>query len=271
MQRYYQLLDVLLLMKNHKAKANIIDFSTISYELYTDEYLEKITNYKLSNKEIFDLFMKYINLQKNTLYKILEKDKELFLEKFIKLMIENPYKANKEFKLRLSIEKLDEIYKKIYQKLEPNDKHRVNQVLKKLFKTEYLQHMDIWNTISEKYQITDRKILDQLRPHSDGEHVILTDFYLKEEYIIKFLFELQTLKTKDQTLSFDLDLFLEKKLDEIQTTFLKESLKNNISIITGKPGTGKSQIIGHLLDLIPHSMILAPTGCAVENIQHRFP
>lgn len=66
------------------------------------------------------------------------------------------------------------------------------------------------------------------------------------------------------------DLKLDNKLDDIQKSAVKNALENNISIITGGPGTGKTTIISNIIkntkNMGYQTLLLAPTGKAANRM-----
>lgn len=95
--------------------------------------------------------------------------------------------------------------------------------------------------------------------------------YLQEKFIVHRLNQIKNnqynKKIADEELIFG-------TLDKNQINALKKSLNNNISIITGSPGTGKTLIISLLiknLEKMKYKKIelLAPTGKAATQISHK--
>lgn len=270
--RYINNLNIYL----DKKSKNIIvkDVSSnflLDYEKFSTKYISDITNQILDHPDFLngraslDIFLKLINLKKDSLFRSLKKDGIIFVEIFINSMIADPYKSNKKYDLKMSIDKLDEIYKIISETFNPNNINRVKYIFSKLFKSQYMEEITFWNLINDKYKITDTYIFELLHTHENNMYVTLEKNYRKELYITKFLLDLNKSGYNNEiTLQDNI------KLDDLQKNILIKSLNNTLTVITGKPGSGKSEIIGYIMDHIPNTIMLAPTGCAVENYQKRF-
>lgn len=92
----------------------------------------------------------------------------------------------------------------------------------------------------------------------------------KEEYIEKFCEKLQKCdQVKIKYDSNELKTLLDTQLDSKQRAAIEMALENNISIITGAPGTGKTYVIATVCELsyLSKTLILAPTGAAVQKLK----
>ena len=106
----------------------------------------------------------------------------------------------------------------------------------------------------------------------------LTEFYEAEEYIVKRLVSLNELPRRQlPKLLEKLDQMEEKSnliYDESQRVAIIKAINNNLTIITGGPGTGKTTIIKCITDLLtglcklkPEKIaLLAPTGRAARKL-----
>ena len=115
-----------------------------------------------------------------------------------------------------------------------------------------------------------------------GDKYFLSSYYNMETYITDSLYEISNMKLKTMT---NIDSKITKfsksnnmEYNKDQTKAIKTALKENITIITGGPGTGKTTIIkaiaGIFIDNHPDSeeqalrelMLLAPTGRAAKRM-----
>jgi ATP-dependent exoDNAse (exonuclease V) alpha subunit len=95
-----------------------------------------------------------------------------------------------------------------------------------------------------------------------------TDYYDKEE-VYNFITDFEKKRTKEKNISY--------KLDDIQKQAIFDILNNKFLILTGPPGSGKTDIVGCVLYimekycteeelLLNKTCIMAPTGQAYSNI-----
>jgi len=107
----------------------------------------------------------------------------------------------------------------------------------------------------------------------DKEYVYRKSMYLAELGIANKVVEL----TRKPTLNIKLDKDIEKAseresivLSDTQKEAVKMAIKNNISVITGGPGTGKTTIIKCVIDILKKReqsyVLAAPTGRAAKRI-----
>lgn len=245
-------------------KTKIINMpNIINHNSFTKDYIISITGINsITMNDTLQIFMNFIDIYNIGNKNILINDDNI--KEIITNIINNPYKYSKIYKLKQKIEKLDDIYKIFHEKIDYNNIDRIDFILKKEFKNEYLSKSFISNILCNKYQISS-DISDKLIIHPEKKYVILKEYYMKEEFIVDFINKLINSKTIIPKIQKT------EKLDDNQIDILNKCIQNNISIITGLPGTGKSEIVGNLLNNITNCLVLAPTGCAVENIQNRFP
>ena len=101
------------------------------------------------------------------------------------------------------------------------------------------------------------------------EWIYLNTFYFAEKYIAKKLVELDNSNNIKKSKNFNAKLkTLEKEADISLSQKQKEALKmvneNNVCVITGGPGTGKTTIIKFIIDLFKNEekkkvVLCAPT------------
>jgi exodeoxyribonuclease V alpha subunit len=259
---------------NRHLKTNLTNLpleSVLTPTLFSNKYIAKLTTKDVDVYDALSIFMKFIDLDNKTIYREFhkystEETKRNYLEQVVTTFLENPYKINKILKLKLYVDTLDKIYTKITGSFDPNNKMRVDYLLKKVFRMEgYIEDMAVFKMI-QSHGITDPYVDELIIYHSNQRHMTYKEFYGYEKYIVETI---NTLLTDDQRVyKVDLEGI---QLDKHQIEVLHGVMNSNISIITGGPGTGKSTLIGSILDKHPKGLVLAPTGCAVENIQTKFP
>ena len=155
----------------------------------------------------------------------------------------------------------------------------------------YSTDEELTNALKALYNInisydTLNEIIEELR--SDGEVVLknsciyLTHYYESEQSIAKNLKAIEDAKTKTIK-NFDnkikvLEEMLNIEYDDNQKKAIKNALENNISIISGGPGTGKTTIINAIvrlyiednkltpIEVIERIALLAPTGRASKKM-----
>ena len=117
-----------------------------------------------------------------------------------------------------------------------------------------------------------------LEERDGSEWVYLYDYYKVEEEIARRLIDLDNYSNIKKIDKFDKELQLfEKKssieLSEKQIEAIKAINENNVCVITGGPGTGKTTIIKTIIDIFKHNemkpVLCAPTGRAAKKMTEK--
>ena len=275
-----------------------------------DKILEEKSNLylvpKLSSKKIdiiYNTLTKYEESHKTIVYLT-----ELGFNMKDSLNVYNFYKSNTIIQIEsnifkiiddieeISFTKIDEISKKLNYK--ENDINRIKSCILYVMKSLTYKNGDTYLNLNEIYinAINYLKIelnkeefntyLDELsieqKTHIENDKYYLNNIYEAENKVSNKLNTLLNIPlTKYKKLDTYIEL-LEKenniKYDEIQLTAIKKALENNLLIITGGPGTGKTTIIKSIVqlykllnklndeELINEISLLAPTGRASKRL-----
>lgn len=146
--------------------------------------------------------------------------------------------------------KLDDLLEHAQRLLEVSDDAIINA-------TEVLKHKD--------------KLVIDVR--DDIEYVYRKSIYIAEQNIARKIVELTKKPMLNIKLNKLIDEVSEKQaivLSDTQTEAVKSAIKNNIFVITGGPGTGKTTIIKCVIDILKRKnqnyLLAAPTGRAAKRI-----
>ena len=269
------------LIKIKENKSNLLLVPTIT-EKRADTIYNSVLKYYESDQDI--MYLQNLGFTIKETMKLIKR-----YDKGIKAIIDdNIYILNEliEFK------KLDQIF------LINNDKEDERRIeasiidaMKKMTFSSgdiYLDKIEIVEYLANYYSIYSNldKSLEKLslskKIINNNEDYYLIEDYLDEDYIAESIKKLINLKIKEYTNLDDNIETIAKKINiiynEEQKLAIKEALINNISIITGGPGTGKTTIIKGIIKLYSkiHKLsedtlnkdvlLLAPTGRAAKKM-----
>ena len=277
------------------------------YELYGNDALAKIKENKANLLLVADMTERKATAIYNSVVKYYDADKEiLYLKelgfsiketmtlvniygKDVRTLIEDNIYLLKDL---VEFKKLDQIF---LQNNAYEDERRIRACILEAMKSltfsngdTYLDKIEIVEFLANNYKIYEvvDEYLESL--HQNKEIIIVNnDYYLTEDYLneltnassIKTLLERKPKKlTNFNKIIAQVEADLEITYNEEQKLAIKNALENNLSIITGGPGTGKTTIIKgvirsyayleHLddLGLSKQILLLAPTGRAAKRM-----
>lgn len=275
------------------------------YELYGNESLDKIREKKENLLLIQSMTSKRAESIYNSIIKYDKADNDLIYLKKLgftlndAMKILNIYGSESKniieyniYDLKEDIEfnKLDQIFLNTNKK---EDKRRINALIVEAMKDIsfkcgdiYMDKIDIILYLESVYNISvsiDENLEDLILKKeivNDNEDYYILDYYLDEVYNAE---SISKLALKPPSKTSKLDKLITKKEEELNITYsleqkeaIKNALENNISIITGGPGTGKTTIINGILELYKtlnknssiekDVLLLAPTGRAARKM-----
>jgi exodeoxyribonuclease V alpha subunit len=243
----------------------------------SQEDMIKLNSLGFNNKESLDLLNKY------------HSDIGIIID-------ENIYVLSEE----VNFLKLDLIYLSTHDEF---TSLRIKEVIKHIIKELCYKNADTYVTKENLYLNVNKYLknkmtleifldyLDMLKISDEiftfDDNVMLKSFYDTEKYIADRLIKLNSIKSKynEKTIKNEIDafeVFNNIELHKDQSDAIYESFKNNIFIISGGPGTGKTTIIKALVNIYKNIYkenidsdiaLLAPTGRSArrmsESVLHK--
>ena len=236
----------------------------------TSQIVIELTKMGFSNKQALALLKIYdsntLNVLKEDIYTFLT-DIEISFAELDKIAMNNGYEANDERRLlALTIHMMNDI--------------TFNNGDTYLYFDEMYEYMkkhtnDLDEDIFE-YILLKLSKLGKIKIVKNRYY--LAEFYEAENYIVDRIYNLNNLERRklpklEQKIN-ELELILGITYDESQREAIIKSLNNNLTIITGGPGTGKTTIIKCITNLLtglcnvkPNQIaLLAPTGRAARKL-----
>ena len=267
-----------------KENINVLD----KVEGMTEKRKSSIFNSLISYSKSSDIIMKL----QSTGFNIDESSKiyNKYKDEVIEILDNNMYL----FTELIDFKKLDSIYLSSHEENDPvRVKACIIEVMKLLsfnrgdtysYEDEILVGLkEIYNIYigDELFKEYVEDLINDLSVIEDDTKYYLYDYYDAEEEIVRLLhdIEVKTIKKVDYN---DLLIKLERKskidYNDDQINAILSSLNNNITIISGGPGTGKTTIVNAIvklyieqynlgnLDIIENIALLAPTGRASKKL-----
>ena len=123
-----------------------------------------------------------------------------------------------------------------------------------------------------KLKVEDEIIIET---RDEGEWIYLYNFYKSEEDVARIILKLDNYKNVKKIKNIEVELSkVEKNIDIILSEKQRDTIKaindNNVTIITGGPGTGKTTIIKSIIDIYNKkeykTVLCAPTGRAAKRM-----
>ena len=236
-----------------------------------DELIMYLTSLDLSPKEINKLINKYGNSIKevieNNVYSLIDiVDFKKLDNIFFKI-----YEDTNEVRILACI--IESIKQRTFEQGDTYlTKNEIDDYLKKVYK------IDVSNIIDEYLDI----LIKRKEIKCINDHYYLKDIYDEEKYIAETLFKMSDIEDDDLP-GFDESIHEIERLFNIsynraQIRAIRESIINQITLITGGPGTGKTTIIKGLIriyqqiykisdkDINKRIALLAPTGRAAKRM-----
>lgn len=163
--------------------------------------------------------------------------------------------------------------------------HTINEITFETGDT-YMSFEEILHNVKNKCNTIDESVLEynisklneQRKIVIEDKKYYLKEFYESEKYIadkICFLNDMTSSKPKylEEKIK-ELETRNGIKYDKVQKTAIKKAITNNVTIITGGPGTGKTTIVKAIVTLLKELYqakseeiaLLAPTGRAAKKL-----
>lgn len=248
-----------------------------------DKIHKTLTNYQYSSQIVMDLTT--LGFTNKSALSIVNKYKLKAMDK----ITENIYSLIEEMDFNFT--DIDSIA--LNSGIEPNDDrriqaliiHAINEVTFETGNT-YLSYDEILHSLrGYNKDITDEileynifKLNEQTKLKIIDDRYYLKEFYDAEKYIADKLCFLNDIEdTPPKNLNQKIEELEERngiKYDKVQKNAIKKAITNNVTIITGGPGTGKTTIIKAIVYLLREVFkakekdiaLLAPTGRAAKKM-----
>lgn len=250
-------------------KAKELTLKILEYDK-DEEMMLEFNKYGFTTEEC----LKIVNKYKNRSYDILNNN--------IYLLIED-----------INFLKLDKVFLNLHDEKE---KVRINAIIKYCIKNICYQRGDTLVTKENLYLEINKffnekldsreylEYLDEMVENGDivkeGEYITLNEFFETEEEIASTINYLANTIVEIDDVKIDKKLEIYEKdngivLNETQRNAVRGAIKNNVFIITGGPGTGKTTIIKAIVDIYSEIYnvkeskdltLLAPTGKAAKRL-----
>lgn len=245
----------------------------IIWEESKDEELLKTYNYIIKIDKMSKLLeWWYKNCIIRRLYLIGLNDKEIknikmSVNKIYDKCIENPYKI-----VEINIEKCEEILKRFNKRMSEEDK-KCGIIIRKIY--EYNKNkgwIGIPNKILSSIYPDILKYIDKLRNEYNVKTELFT-IYLEEYYNIEIKIKeyIEKVLKMDNKKIYSEIKFIKSNLSDDQKEAIIGSINNNIAIIKGSAGTGKTTIIKEIINIFKIKkikyLIVSFTGKAVSRIR----
>lgn len=128
---------------------------------------------------------------------------------------------------------------------------------------------DIGN-LEQVLQFMDARRLIKIITVDQQRFITTYERYEQERYVSEFLQKRSTINP--DSIQIDEDRLASFGLNTAQQNFIQNFNQHSVSILIGKPGTGKSFVTGKAIDNmnIDTIVVLGPTGMSVKNIQKKI-
>ena len=218
-----------------------------------------------------------------------------YKEKTLDIINSNPYKVTYDLDF-INFTKIEKIKRNLG--IEENNIERIKASIRYVIDSYQFEsgntsftHDEIVFLVKKKIFFYDESVIDEAISSlldmevlvSCDNYYYLFDTFVAEKYIASRLYNLasETCDLKKEINFKSLEEYFNIKYDDIQIKAITSALKDNVLVITGGPGTGKTTIIKGICkcyqdyynltdkDLIKKVALLAPTGRASKRISEQ--
>ena len=259
---------LMLIDKMSEKKATTIYNSLLKYE-EKDDLIITLQQMGFTLKETLNLIEEFADIKE------IIKDNIYLLTQLIDFnKIDSIYLKNNALDSEIRIKACIKETLKRLEFIQGDTYHEKSEIIKYLNKEFSLNLFNIDTYLEELQQAKEIYIIE--------DKIFLFDTYLMEKDIVENLYLIKNSPLK-KVINFEtkinqLENELEVKYNKDQKEAIKNGLNNNICIITGGPGTGKTTIINAIvklyiqeeklsnIDILNHIALLAPTGRASKKM-----